>query len=124
MGSIAFTISFNSELDSFEDSALNETMDFSVDLTEAEISKIKKLVDESTINKELGLMPLLEAGDVNLYYKIDEAAQFYLRGYLKHKEEGSLSDFLNGTADYEEFDNGDEYEPYFYICHIPESLYE
>jgi hypothetical protein len=124
MGSIKFTICFNSELDSFMDSKLNETMDFSIDLKDSEISKLKKLIDESTISKELGLMPILEAGDGLLYDKIDETAQFLLRGYIKHKEEGTLSDYLNGSADYEEFDNGDEYEPYFYICYIPESLYE
>ncbi len=100
-----------------------ESVMIGVFFSDDEIASMKELVKASSMDKEAGLMPILESSP-HLHYKVDSAAQAIIRDYQRHKEEGTLSVFL-GEDDYEEdrfVDEKEMEEFYDYICLIPDTL--
>jgi len=101
-----------------------ESVVIGVFFTDDEIATMKELIKASSVDKEAGLMPILEASP-HLLYKVDSAAQAIIRDYYKHEEEETLSVFLGEEGDFEEICSVDEEEVaelYNYICLIPDTL--
>lgn len=84
-----------------------------VELSDLDISLIRKLVNESH-NKRYGLMPVLEDDAPELYEKLWRAFEWPLRDTVL--EDGRKNGFINDENE----DGGFDMDCIDYICQIPE----
>lgn len=125
MKQITFTIEFESEPYCVGvPMSKSERVMIGVFFSDDEIASMKELIKSSSVDKEAGLMPILEASP-HLHYKVDSAAHAVIRDYHRYKEEETRSVYLGAEGDSEEdcfIDDEDMEEFYDYICLIPDTL--
>ncbi len=103
-----------------------EHMDLNLVFSDEEIIEMKKLVKSSTLDKDAGLMPILEKGNFVIYFLTDVTIQAAIQEHKEWREKNSIAIFNDKEPEKFEFvespEKFGECEAVPYICHIPESL--